>query len=375
MTICRLDFYLLTADAIHRMKHVKVDLSIVSVISTLAIILIGLCSTSLRIVASSEHEDNQHSKFVILTFDDGYKSQYTTVKPILDKYGYKGTFYVVCNYAQKEDIDRMNWNEIQELQKQGHDIGSHSMNHADLTDIPAYRMDIEIGVSKQCLVSHGINVTSFAYPFAKGSQNKSIVDTVAKYYDLGRTADASLMFLDCKGWDNSDDEIENDISLTLVSSSNDENDGCREYSDHNSLNAVNRYSIMGWTHDSERRYKQYDDSQMLERFIEVMEGQSKYNDEGKISAIPIVIWHNIEDNTITDIHTTTSTSLFEAEIRYLHDNGFTVLTMDDLVYDEYDNSLKIKEGKNNSDTIPSIINQVDYSEGVDDDGKHNIRDQ
>ena len=49
--------------------------------------------------------------------------------------------------------------------------------------------------------------------------------------------------------------------------------------------------------------------------------------------------------------------------------------MDDLVYDEYDNSLKIKEGKNNSDTIPSIINQVDYSEGVDDDGKHNIRDQ
>ncbi|MGA9298286.1 MAG: polysaccharide deacetylase family protein, partial [Nitrososphaeraceae archaeon] len=83
-------------------KHVKVELSIVSVISILAIILIGLCSTSLRIVASSEHEDDEQSKFVILTFDDGYKSQYTTVKPILDKYGYKGTFYVVCNYAQKE---------------------------------------------------------------------------------------------------------------------------------------------------------------------------------------------------------------------------------------------------------------------------------
>jgi peptidoglycan/xylan/chitin deacetylase (PgdA/CDA1 family) len=352
------------------MKHVKVNLSIVGVISVLAIILIGLYSAPFEIIVFGEHEDNEHSKFVILTFDDGYKSQYTNVKPILDKYGYKGTFYVVCNYAQTDDIDRMNWNEIQELQKQGHDIESHSMSHAHLTEIPAYRVDIEIGVSKQCLVSHGFNVTSFAYPFAVGSQNKSIVDTVAKYYSFGRSADAPLMFLDCNGWDNSDDEIENDISLTLVSSGNDdEDDGCREYSNNGSLNAVNRYSIMGWTHDSERRFKQYNDSQMLERFIEVVEGQSKYNDDGKISAIPIIIWHNIEDNNTTDIHTTTSTNLFEAEIKYLHDNGFTVLTMDDLVYDEYDNSFKIKEGKNNSDTIPSIINQVDYIEGVDDDGK------
>lgn len=357
-----------------RMKHVKVNPFIVSVILVVAIILIGLYPTSHQIVASSGRGDDEHdhenSKFAILTFDDGYKSQYTNVKPILDKYGYKGTFYVVCNYAQMEDEDRMNWNEIRELQKQGHDIESHSMSHAHLTEIPAYRMNIEIGVSKQCLVSHGFNVTSFAYPFAVGSQNKSIVDTVAKYYGLGRSADAPLMFLDCNGWDNSDDEIGNDISLSLVSSDNNDDDAdCREYSHNGSLNAVNRYSIMGWTHDSERRYKQYDDAQMLGRFIEVVEGQSKYNDDGKINAIPIIIWHNIQDNNTTDIHTTTSTSLFEAEIKYLHDNGFTVLTMDDLVYDEYDNSLKIKEDKNNSDTITSVINQVDYNKGVDDDGK------
>jgi hypothetical protein len=43
--------------------------------------------------------------------------------------------------------------------------------------------------------------------------------------------------------------------------------------------------------------------------------------------------------------------------------------MDDLVYDEHDNSLKIKENKNNSDTIASVINQVDYNKGVGDDGK------
>jgi peptidoglycan/xylan/chitin deacetylase (PgdA/CDA1 family) len=107
---------------LHKMKNIKVDLSIIGPILILTIIPISLYSTFLPAAVFSqsdddtrendEDEDNDttdnsigsggNSKFVILTFDDGYKSQYTTAKPILDKYGYKGTFYVVCNYAQKE---------------------------------------------------------------------------------------------------------------------------------------------------------------------------------------------------------------------------------------------------------------------------------
>ncbi|MGH9974198.1 MAG: polysaccharide deacetylase family protein, partial [Nitrososphaeraceae archaeon] len=40
----------------------------------------------------------EKDKVVILNFDDGRKSQFTHAKPILDKYGFKATFYVVCNY-------------------------------------------------------------------------------------------------------------------------------------------------------------------------------------------------------------------------------------------------------------------------------------
>ena len=109
---------------------------------------------------------------------------------------------------------------------------------------------------------------------------------------------------------------------------------------------------MGWTHDSERLANHFDDSQMLQRFIEVVDGQDKYNDESTISAIPIIIWHNIEDTT-ADTHTTTSTKLFEAEIKYLHDNGFNVITMSDLMYDENTQFLAIKENK--SLPITSIV--------------------
>ena len=46
-----------------------------------------------------------NNKVVILNFDDNRKSQFTQAKPILDKYGFKATFYVVCSYLDnKRDL-------------------------------------------------------------------------------------------------------------------------------------------------------------------------------------------------------------------------------------------------------------------------------
>ena len=110
--------------------------------------------------------NDDDNRIVILTFDSGYKSHFTIVKPILEKYDFKATFYVVCNYAQKASIEntsnRMNWNDITELQKEGHDIGSNTMSHIRLHNIPVERMQYEVGTSKQCLLAHGINATSLA---------------------------------------------------------------------------------------------------------------------------------------------------------------------------------------------------------------------
>jgi hypothetical protein len=175
-----------------------------------------------------------------------------------------------------------------------------------------------------------------------GSTNPSIINTVSKYYPIARTADAPLMFLDCRGRNNDNENAEDDISSTINSSTTQTD--CKEYSDDGRLNLVNRYTIRGWAHDSERAANLFSDEYMLHRFKEIVDSQTKYNVDDKIKSIPIIIWHNIANNVEDDPYTTTSIELFEAEIKYLHDNGFTVLTMSDLLYDKNSNSLKINLG-------------------------------
>jgi peptidoglycan/xylan/chitin deacetylase (PgdA/CDA1 family) len=65
-----------------------------------------------------------NDKIVILNFDDGRRTQFTHAKPILDKYGFKATHYIVCNYIEKKS-GFMNWREVTQLYEEGHDIGSH----------------------------------------------------------------------------------------------------------------------------------------------------------------------------------------------------------------------------------------------------------
>ena len=60
---------------------------------------------------------------------------------------------------------------------------------------------------------------------------------------------------------------------------------------------------------------------------------------GQIRAIPIVIYHRIDDSG-TEYSTTPR--LFDEEMKYLHDNGFDVLSIRDIGYDEQNNTLYIK---------------------------------
>ena len=88
-------------------------------------------------------------KVVIFIFSDGLKSQFTNAKPILDKYGFKATFYVVCNYVNNKK-GYMTWEQIETLNKEGHDIGSHTMNHFRLSDLSKKEINYESRYASQC---------------------------------------------------------------------------------------------------------------------------------------------------------------------------------------------------------------------------------
>ncbi len=53
------------------------------------------------------------SKVIILAFDDSSKTEFDLAKPVLDKYGYKGSFFTVCTYVNLgsagADKSRMTW--------------------------------------------------------------------------------------------------------------------------------------------------------------------------------------------------------------------------------------------------------------------------
>ena len=74
--------------------------------------------------SSSVSGYNSNTKVVIINFDDSYKSQYVYAKPILDKYGFKATFFEVCNWIRRTRIRRntkMTWQDIAELYEEGFD--------------------------------------------------------------------------------------------------------------------------------------------------------------------------------------------------------------------------------------------------------------
>lgn len=100
---------------------------------------------------------------VILTFDDGYESNYTTLLPILESYGMKATVYMVTNDIGLPGY--LTWDELRDMQERGIEIGSHTANHQPLTGMDRSRQKEEMRLSKLLLEWNGIHtVFSFSYP-------------------------------------------------------------------------------------------------------------------------------------------------------------------------------------------------------------------
>jgi peptidoglycan/xylan/chitin deacetylase (PgdA/CDA1 family) len=148
--------------------------------------------------ASAETEvDNPVTTIVSLTFDDGHGSQYTKAAPILDKYDVHGTFYV--NSGTIGTAAKMSWPELVDLRARGHDIGGHSMYHPDFRNLDSDEIARQICDDRVALLNHGLQPTSFAYPFGHGANDAEVREMVRKCgYNSGRRAQGLVKGSSCR---------------------------------------------------------------------------------------------------------------------------------------------------------------------------------
>ena len=103
-------------------------------------------------------------KPILITFDDGYLDNYTNAYPILQKYGFTATIFVVTNLVN-QDERFMTWDQIREMQKNGFVFGSHTVNHVPLTSLSKEEIKKELRDSREEMAKQlGKAPRYFAYP-------------------------------------------------------------------------------------------------------------------------------------------------------------------------------------------------------------------
>jgi peptidoglycan/xylan/chitin deacetylase (PgdA/CDA1 family) len=285
-----------------------------------AILVLGILSPAMIRFVQAQVPIQKNGKVVMLTFGDGWETQYTTAKPILDKYGFKASFFVTCNFVGLPS--RMSWQEILSLYHDGNDIGSKTMTYKVLTKLSPSGLNYEVGQSKQCLRDHNVTTTLFATPRGIGGDNATVIKEIAKFYDFAIDGFSNLMYLKCDGW-------------KRYSSQTD----CRTFFDNGTLTYANRYSIREWSHNTFDLADNHNSTSIFKIFVQEVNSQEKPNRDGEINAIPIIAYHNIQD---ANLRGSTGVALFSEEMKYLHDNNFRVIRVSDLGFNQTTNNLYVK---------------------------------
>ncbi len=113
-----------------------------------------------------------------ITFDDGYANNLYRALPILQRFGFSSTCYVVAGLVGQRNswdaqhgiaqVPLMDAAQLQQWVDAGQEVGSHAMTHARLPDLAPDQKQREIAQSKQALEAlvqqHG-GVRHFCYPY------------------------------------------------------------------------------------------------------------------------------------------------------------------------------------------------------------------
>ena len=108
------------------------------------------------------------AKPVIVSFDDGYASQYTYGEPVLTRLGWPG---VLNLEVSRVDVPGgLLSGVVETLTGSGWELASHSLTHPDLTRVSAGRLKREVAGSRSALRrEYGVPLRFFCFPYGRSS--------------------------------------------------------------------------------------------------------------------------------------------------------------------------------------------------------------
>ena len=115
---------------------------------------------------------------IIITFDDGYKDNFLTAFPILKKYDFMATIFLVTGWIGKNPTC-LSWEEVKQMHSSGILFGSHTNTHPHLIKLQSEKLEHELKKSKEIIEDKlGTECWAFSYPYSK--VNESIREKVKK---------------------------------------------------------------------------------------------------------------------------------------------------------------------------------------------------
>ena len=155
----------------------------------------GYTIISMQDLADSDQGKKElPSKPIIITFDDGYYSNYEYIYPILKKYNVKASIFIITDKVGKEidGIKYLGWEECLEMQNSGLvEIFSHSKKHVFYNKLPVRELRDDVIESYELIEEHlgKQDLKVFAYPY--GAYTEETVRTLKnngidfQVYDIG----------------------------------------------------------------------------------------------------------------------------------------------------------------------------------------------
>ena len=109
------------------------------------------------------------------TFDDGLRDQATLAAPMLERAGFRGTFFIIASLVPDTEEEAaakkpgtkggISWPRLKEMSEHGHEISNHTWSHHNLIKLDDAALKDEIDKADQCITEKiGIFPPTLAYP-------------------------------------------------------------------------------------------------------------------------------------------------------------------------------------------------------------------